>query len=629
VLRFFATMRSVLEQHKVVGKKVLKGLVKIAGIAGQLAGVPGAASASGHVERVLGAVDLEVERARVVQALGKQARRIIVVVDDVDRLTGPEARELFRVIKAVANFPNTTYLLAFDHDVVAEALGEVAGISGAAYIEKIVQAPFQLPQPDKHLLHAMFLVRLNEILADTPDDLFDQEHWVNVFSDAVAPFLETPRHVVRLANCLAVTYPAVDREVSPEDFVAIEAIRLFRPKLYDLVRKNQSAFVGIGRPFSSYGHNREGLRKFHDAWLQGEQNPDQVRKLVVRLFPEMSGVWGNTSYGHGYYSEWRRRCRICAPESFATYFRLAVPDTSFSRREMMAIIEEAADADAFASRLVALAQIKRPDGLTRARSFLEAVEDFTGEMIPLERVPPMITGLLRAGDELDVESDGSGMFDFGNDIRVMRVFLQLARRLEDGSRTNAILSAVRRDGCGLATALDVLRQAAHDHGLFAIERETNDDESPLIDREATEKLAEVILENIRALSNEPGKLARQRRLPYIMSWWSELSDDSEPREWLQSAAEDDSILLVFLDRLTRRSRRQSLGSKFARIHSVIDPEDVARFLRVEDVLARIDALEKQGDLDQQATEVITRLRRGKALRDRGIDPVSERKLKAG
>jgi predicted KAP-like P-loop ATPase len=71
------------------------------------------------------------------RALG---RKIVVVIDDIDRLTAEEIRQMFGVVKSVANFPNTIYLLAFDRDVAERALEPLQNVQkGKEYLEKIVQ----------------------------------------------------------------------------------------------------------------------------------------------------------------------------------------------------------------------------------------------------------------------------------------------------------------------------------------------------------------------------------------------------------------------------------------------------------------------------------------------------------
>jgi predicted KAP-like P-loop ATPase len=85
------------------------------------------------------------ERKReVIKALAKLDRSIVVIVDDLDRLTPDEIKAVFRTIKAVADFPRVAYLLAYDRNVVSESLGGGPVAGGNAYIEKIVQVAYPI-----------------------------------------------------------------------------------------------------------------------------------------------------------------------------------------------------------------------------------------------------------------------------------------------------------------------------------------------------------------------------------------------------------------------------------------------------------------------------------------------------
>ena len=54
-------------------------------------------------------------------------RKVIIVIDDIDRLTKSEIRQIFQLVKALADFPNTVYLLSFDKDIVCEIFGQRSG----------------------------------------------------------------------------------------------------------------------------------------------------------------------------------------------------------------------------------------------------------------------------------------------------------------------------------------------------------------------------------------------------------------------------------------------------------------------------------------------------------------------
>lgn len=58
---------------------------------------------------------------------------ILVIIDDIDRrLTPEETRQLFTVVKALADFPNVVYLLAFDREVAAQAIEQIEWHAGRA-----------------------------------------------------------------------------------------------------------------------------------------------------------------------------------------------------------------------------------------------------------------------------------------------------------------------------------------------------------------------------------------------------------------------------------------------------------------------------------------------------------------
>jgi len=77
--------------------------------------------------------DVPALKSEISEILEKAKKRILVVIDDIDRLTPDETRQLFTVIKALADFPNVVYLLAFDRNVAAQAIEQQSGLPGREY----------------------------------------------------------------------------------------------------------------------------------------------------------------------------------------------------------------------------------------------------------------------------------------------------------------------------------------------------------------------------------------------------------------------------------------------------------------------------------------------------------------
>jgi len=212
--------------------------------------------------------------------LRKEKVRLLVIIDDLDRLAPSEIRQVFRIVKSVCDFQNVTYLLAFDRDAVAQALGSEVRVPGRTYLEKIVQIPFDIPLPDKAALRGMLFERLNVLLAETPEDLFERQRWSSVYLEGIDPLITLPRHIVRLVNALKLSYPSVRDEVNAVDFIGVEALRVFCPPVYEVLRSRPDAFVG-GR-FVGFATEigREKQKEFHEKLLS--QLEEGQRKAIER-----------------------------------------------------------------------------------------------------------------------------------------------------------------------------------------------------------------------------------------------------------------------------------------------------------------------------------------------------------
>ena len=90
-------------------------------------------------------LDLLGKKKNVVEAITKIKNPIIVIIDDIDRLTPSEAFQVLRLVKAVADFSGTSFLLAFDANYLASVLNKNNIDNSSEYINKIIQLRVPLP----------------------------------------------------------------------------------------------------------------------------------------------------------------------------------------------------------------------------------------------------------------------------------------------------------------------------------------------------------------------------------------------------------------------------------------------------------------------------------------------------
>ncbi|MEJ7791999.1 MAG: KAP family NTPase [Gaiellaceae bacterium] len=361
---FFDQLRAIFEKSQMRAETVRDYAAQLARVVGAVTGTGAGDAAARLIEGA--PADVPELKKNLAEALAAQDRRLLILIDDIDRLTHDEVAELFAVVKALADFPNTIYLLAFDRGEVARALSGRTTQAGFDYLEKIVQVPFELPLPERESLRALFFEHLEEIVGQVDTDLLDNEELGALLTSGLDPLMKTPRHIVRLTNSLRVTYGAVRGEVNVVDFIALEAFRVFEPAVYDRIRARPDMFgvlSGLARVFAE-SHDEEE-RTFHDQWLnaiEGSEEREAAKHIVANLFPGTVQTLDARVAIRRRRIDARRARAVSETEYFPLYFRFALGDRVLSRETVAALVTAAEDPDAFGQALLALAQEKTRTG---------------------------------------------------------------------------------------------------------------------------------------------------------------------------------------------------------------------------------------------------------------------------
>lgn len=520
----------------------------------------------------------------------EQKKRVLVVIDDIDRLAPDEVRQVFTVIKALADFPYVTYLLAFDREVAATAINEQTGLPGERYLEKIIQVPFELPRPDRVALRQALFKRLDAVMAPTPEGRFDSIHWANIFHSGLDPIITVPRDVVRLTNALSVTYPAVVGEVNPVDFIAIEALRVFLPDVYDTIRTSPAEFTGHER-FSGYdaGEAKKRALAFHEGWLKSvpEHLRASTKDLVERLFPRLESVWGNMHYGGDSVSGWRRQLRICAPDVFPTYFKLSLSLDTVSRADVDELLAATQSSASFVNVLEAASSVKGADGVSKVPALLERFMDHLEE-IDKAAAEPIIDALFKVGDNLLSRTDqDAGMFGLGNETRVGRVAYHILKKVEPAQRAPLLTKALDQANalrCSQYLIVSLLQEA---------EKAANSNDDPLVPVAEVQALKAAWCARVKLLSTDAAFIDHPS-VAWLVSAWRKWVNATEAIAWWQAAAANDEGLLKLIAAQASESRTQS-GSDLAwRTRLSVDPRGLEPYGDLQELADRVRALVEQG-----------------------------------
>lgn len=553
--------------------------------------------------------DVPALKNEISTALRNAGTRFVFIIDDIDRLAPEEIRELFKVIKALADFPNVIYLLSFDRKVVSEALFTSLGVDGEAYLEKIVQAPFSLPAVDRLRLRQKLFTDLDRILSTTQIQ-FDQTYWGNVYFEGLDQYIRMPRDIVRVINTLCVTYPTVAGEANPIDFIALEFLRLFEPEVYGEIRDNRDMFTGYSD--RGYSRNLEPEKTFHNAWLDNVPAPRRsgVKELSQRLFPKLESVWSNMSYGSVRLADWRRELRVCSPEIFDVFFQFGVSEDSLRRSELNEFIAAAVDSEKALNILKLASTIKRPDGSSKAREYLDRLRDLKDE-ISSEVASGILNALFEVGDDLLSPGDeGGGMVSVRNSWRLLWVVQHLFRCVPEPSRTELLIELLSN---GKAMGLVVQTVAKIERS-----REKPEAEFPLahIEDPALLQLKNIVVTRLNLLREQ--EVLAIPELIYVVHRWVTWGGNETVSAQIAPILSSEALFPVFLEKYLTWGTQQYDGDSVSRRVPHLNPkylEPITDINALEPIvtkmLSRQDLTGNQRIAGEQYLKNLERIRQGK------------------
>lgn len=183
-------------------------------------------------------------KEKINNALLYLPKRVIVFIDDFDRLTGEEMIEVFKMIDKNASFSNIIFFTAFDQDYVNNALNEYKGNCDIPFADKFFTLEYQLPiRPLASLIGMLFKMLSKQVDKDRDllrNYIFNHKY---LFEDVI----RNVRDVKRFYNQFITDYKAVEGEVIIYEYLIVELIKYrFYDEFMDLKNKE---FIEISDNF--------------------------------------------------------------------------------------------------------------------------------------------------------------------------------------------------------------------------------------------------------------------------------------------------------------------------------------------------------------------------------------------
>jgi hypothetical protein len=388
-------------------------------------------------------------------ALIRLPKRVVVLLDEIDRMEKDELLTLLKVIRGISTLPNLSFVCAGDRDVMVKTIKGEVNNENLIYFEKFFPVLIPVPEPSPEALQKAGTERLLTALVN--HDWFEEESEkakcrddiAQVWDERIAPFCRNMRAIGLLANDLSAAAATLRREVDPLDLVLIELLRRFQPAVYKLIARNSVTLTGgesmvRGGPYQTDKEKEESQARFLDdlkKTVPDEKDLERVKGVLCELFPLFLKNDRRLRQPRPKRKEPEEESdkRISEPGIFPAYFRYELPEAIFSYVEMASLEQRLEKATSQAAREAAFGEVldSMPKGSLKRDDFLRKLS---------ERAKSISLPLAKALGEMAIRFSAQYTYDmmpgFGEAGHVLRMILWIVRRLSHPERVTFLRECI-------------------------------------------------------------------------------------------------------------------------------------------------------------------------------------------
>lgn len=204
-----------------------------------------------------------------IDCLGK---RLVVFIDDFDRLTDVEIVEVLKLIDNNAAFRHTVFITAYDESAVSNALKKYESGNGIAYIDKFFTLRFHLPlRSDWSIVNAMYQQLREKVESD-----IELLPIINKRYGIVAECIRNLRDVKSFCNMFQIDYTFNRKhQINFDEYLLLELMKFrYYDDYCDLYKKAFVENVGLFQT-----HNADAIYTLKQAYSREWNKKEEVRVL--------------------------------------------------------------------------------------------------------------------------------------------------------------------------------------------------------------------------------------------------------------------------------------------------------------------------------------------------------------
>lgn len=268
-------------------------------------------------------------KRRINEYLELCGKKIVIILDDLDRLDADKVIFLFKLVGTVINFKRVIYVLAFDPEKVKTIFDKQLNVD-YSYLKKIIQLQIPVPEMDQEVLSDV-LKRCTRNLLQRYTDQNEKEYtsYINCLTESVDDIRDYKRSV----NSLMLRILTMQTNLSKKDLLGIMLIRMNNYALYNEIYNNRKYFISestiYDRDILEFHMEREkakeAIGKYFDTLFATNEN-GKYQNLLADLFPNVVKYSKSYEKNNEWYDE-HANIEISRGIASAKYFDLYFSET--------------------------------------------------------------------------------------------------------------------------------------------------------------------------------------------------------------------------------------------------------------------------------------------------------------
>ena len=218
-------------------------------------------------------------------------KKLVIFIDDFDRLYPDEILEIFKLIDNNASFSNTVFVTAFDKDSVNNVIKKSIGLETENFSDKFFDVEFYIPIRSYENMFSYLSDKLMIMLEANESEQIEYQSVLDSNKSIIKMYLHTLREVKQFLNLLYNDFMPVKGELVFKDYFLLTLIKFSNNALYDNLYKKKYLITSNSK---SYVYEKDLHSKLDNKYIQ----------ILDILFPNFGPTNGVETHIYGHINDY-------------------------------------------------------------------------------------------------------------------------------------------------------------------------------------------------------------------------------------------------------------------------------------------------------------------------------------